>query len=81
MPVVDTTRRAARYNVALILDDMAPKGWMPTDLARAAGLSDMTIGRFLKNEVQTARSAKKIAEALGRSVRRYYIPNQEAVAS
>lgn len=79
MPVVDT-KRTARYNVALVLDDMAEKGWLPTDLARMTELSDMTIGRFIKAEVQTPRTAKKIAEALGRTVRRYYIRNHQAVA-
>lgn len=70
--------RKARYDVALIEDDMARKGWLSTDLAKAAGLADMTIGRFLKAEVQTARTAKKIARALGRPVSRYYIPKSEA---
>jgi transcriptional regulator with XRE-family HTH domain len=70
----------SRYRVDLIHDDMALKGWMPTDLARESGLSNMTISRFLSAEVQTAPTAKRIAEALGRSIKRYYIP-REAVAS
>lgn len=73
--------KALRYNVALIYDDMALKGWLPTDLARKAGLSDMTISRFLGGDTQTPPTAKKIAEALGRSIRRYYVPSAEALAS
>jgi transcriptional regulator with XRE-family HTH domain len=72
--------RKGSYNVDLIRDDMALKGWLATDLAREAGVSDMTITRFLTADTQTAPTAKKIAVALGRSVKRYYIP-REAVAS
>jgi transcriptional regulator with XRE-family HTH domain len=76
------TKSRGRYNVALIQDDMALKGWLPSDLARESGLSPMTISRFLSGEARTAPAAKKIAKALGRAVRRYYIPlSDEAVAS
>lgn len=78
--MLDTPKRSS-YNVELIRDDMTLKGWLPTDLAREAKVSDMTISRFLSGETQTAPTAKKIAGALGRSVRRYYIPGNEAVAS
>lgn len=74
------SKKALAYNVDLIQDDMALKGWKPTHLAKASGLSDMTIGRFLSGEVQTATSATKIAKALGRSVKRYYIPRAARVA-
>lgn len=67
------TSQAPSYNVALILEDMAVKGWLPTHLAKAACVSDMTVSRFLSGEVQTAPTAKKIARALGRSVRRYLV--------
>lgn len=73
-----TNRKHAPYNVELVIDDMALKGWRPTDLARETSLSDMTIGRFLKGQVQTAPTAKKIAKALGRGVRRYYIPRDQS---
>lgn len=62
-----------RYNVALIQEDMAVKGWLPVHLATGSGLSQMTIGRFLSGETQTAPSAKKIADALGQPVRRYIV--------
>lgn len=70
------------YNVALMKTDMAMKGWLATDLARKARLSDMTVGRFFSGERRTARTAKKLSEALGYSIRRYLIPAaNEAVAS
>ena len=70
------------YDVARLQDDMAAKGWMAIDLARKAKVSHMTVSRFLSGERQTARMAKRLAEALGYSVRRYLISSKEmAVAS
>lgn len=68
------------YDVARLRDDMAGKGWLPVDLARKAKVSHMTVSRFLSGERQTARMAKRLAEALGYSVRRYLISASEAVA-
>lgn len=68
------------YRVHLIREDMASKGWLQTDLARAAGVSDMTVTRFLRGEFQTARTAQKLAKALGYSVRRYLIRTSEPTA-
>lgn len=76
----DTMTRPS-YNVALMRNDMVLKGWLATDLARKARLSDMTVGRFFSGERRTARTAKKLAEALGYSIRRYLIPAREVVAS
>jgi transcriptional regulator with XRE-family HTH domain len=50
---------------------MAAKGWLPIDLARRAGISHMTVARFLSGTHQTARMAKRIARALGHDVPRY----------
>lgn len=61
------------YDVAGMIQDMAAKGWLQTDLAHAAGVADMTVTRFLRGERQTARTAKKLAKALGRSVRHYLV--------
>lgn len=79
MPIVATHKPRARYDVERVVGDMALKGWMGVDLARAAGLSSMTITRFLRGEAQTARTAERIARALGYSVRRY-LSHVEAVA-
>jgi transcriptional regulator with XRE-family HTH domain len=75
---------ARQFDVAKMRDDMAEKGWLPTDLAKESGLSDMTVSRFLKGERQNPRTAKKLAEALGRTTRRYLIRSEgsaEQVAS
>lgn len=71
---------APSYDVAQLRDDMGEKGWLPIDLARKAKVSHMAVSRFLSGERQTARMAKKLAEALGRTVRRYQISAREAVA-
>jgi transcriptional regulator with XRE-family HTH domain len=68
---------APRYNVSLLSDDMALRGWMAVDLARRAGVSHMTVHRFLTGERQTPRTAKKLAEALNRRVSRYLIPAEQ----
>lgn len=73
------SRAAVAYDVRLVEEDMADKGWLPVDLARHADVSHMTVGRFLRGERQTPRTAKKLAEALGRSVRRYRV--QRGVAA
>ena len=78
---METARIRPTYNVHRLVDDMALKGWMNTDLARAADVSSMTVTRFLRGEAQTARTAERFARALGYSVRRYLISSStEAVA-
>lgn len=67
-----------RYDVARLAADMAMKGWNNSALAAKARVSSMTVGRFLSGEVQTAKTAAKLAKALGHEVSRY-LP--EAVAS
>lgn len=57
-------------------EDMAAKGWTKLELANRAGVADMTVIRFLRGESQTAPTAKKLAKALGHSVRRYLISSQ-----
>jgi transcriptional regulator with XRE-family HTH domain len=61
------------YDTRRLSLDMADRGWMATDLARLAGLSDMTVSRFLRGDRQTARTAQKLANALGYSPRRYVV--------
>lgn len=67
------TTPTVTYDVQLLATDMAAKGWLKLDLARAAGVADMTVIRFLRGEQRTARTAKKLAKALGYSVRRYLV--------
>lgn len=72
-----TQRPVIRFDSTRMATDMAERGWIATDLARIAGVSDMTVSRFLRNERQTAKTAKKLAEALGFSVRRYLLRSTE----
>lgn len=70
-----------RFDADLMAKDIALRGWLPIDLARKADVADMTVYRFLRGERQTARIAKKLAGALGYSVRRYFISSRVKVAS
>ena len=65
------TKPKPKFSVERVAADMALRGWNETDLARAAGLSSRTIGRFLSGQ-QTAKAAGRIAVALGYSLRRYF---------
>ena len=62
-----------RFNGQLMAEDIVLKGWLPIELARRAGVADMTVYRFLSGERQTAPVAKKLAKALGYSMRRYLV--------
>ena len=70
----------SRFDVAKLRDDMSERGWLPTDLAREAGVSDMTVSRFLSGERANPRTAEKLARALGRGIRRYLIRAEGAAA-
>ena len=74
-------RTTVRFDVDKMLHDMADRGWIARDLSRESGLSDMTISRFLRGELQTARTAKKIATALGYSPRRYVLRRDQGAAA
>lgn len=71
------TTPTVRYNTQLMAEDMAAKGWSKDDFARRAGVSDMTVIRFLRGDAQTAPTAKKLADALGKGVSRYIVPSEE----
>lgn len=76
----NTVASPVQFNAQLMAEDMALLGWTKLDLSKRAGVSDMTVIRFLRGERQTAPTAKRLAKALGRSVRRYLI-SREAIAS
>lgn len=69
-----------RFNRQLLAEDMAIRGWTKSELAARAGVSDMTVIRFLRGERQTGPTAKKLAKALGHSVRRYLVSAASLVA-
>ena len=73
-------RPTVRYNVQRLADDMAERGWSDTELARRADVSIRTVGRFLSEQHQTAKTLKKFAEAFGHSTRRYVIRSSEQAA-
>ena len=63
-----------QYNVALMRDDMARKGWLAQDLARHANVSNTAVLRFWSGEQRSARMALRLAIGLGFGVDRYLIP-------
>lgn len=71
------------YDVALMRKDMAERGMLPTDLAKKARVADITVSRFLRGIQQNAKTAKKLARALGyKTPRRYVVAlGSEAAAS
>jgi plasmid maintenance system antidote protein VapI len=78
---METARRPrAEYDVQKLVNDMANRGWNNAALARAADVSAMTVSRFLNGEARTAPTAKKLAEALGFTVRRYVIQRHSAAS-
>lgn len=64
-------KRRPEYDLGQLENDMTQRGWLAVDLARKAGVSHMTVGRFLSGERQTPRTLKKLADALGYDVLRY----------
>lgn len=62
-----------RYDIDKLREDMALRGWLSRDLARAAGVSDTSVSRFLNGERPSPRMAAKFAHALGTTIRRYLL--------
>lgn len=62
-----------RFDAQLMAEDMAGLGLRKNDLARLAGVADMTVIRFLRGEFQTAATNAKLARALGRQPARYIL--------
>lgn len=66
-----------QFDVAKLERDIAARGWLARDLARAAGVSDMTVSRVLSSERSNPRTWARIAAAMGYTVRRYLLAKQE----
>lgn len=77
---METVSPLVTFNTQLLAEDLAVKGWNKLELACRAGVSDMTVIRFLRGERQTNRTAKKLAGALGYSVRRYLVRQSQEAA-
>ena len=71
--------RRFKYDVEKMRADMDLKGWLNTDLAKAAAVNAMTVSRFFRGEHQSARTARKFAEALGYTPRRYLLTARPVV--
>lgn len=61
------------FDFAKLRDDLAERGWLAADLARAARVSEMTVSRVLAGKRHNPRTIEKLAKALGRTLRRYLI--------
>lgn len=81
MSAMQTRTPAVKFNWRLMAEDAAAKGMQPTDVARKAGVSDMSVLRFFRDQQQTARMAKKLARAIGRGLDRYVIRSQETAVA
>lgn len=81
MSTVGMNRPRVVYNVSKIAAEMTRRGWNDSDLAREAKVSAMTIGRFLSGRVQTAKTAKAIADAFGHKVDRYIVAPEAKAGS
>lgn len=66
-------RRGPTYDTDRLLLDCALRSWNPSALAKAAKLSTSQVSRFLSGEVQTAKTAQKLAKALGYEPKRYLL--------
>ena len=69
------------YDLDKLKADLRERGWLPTDLAKAAGLSDMTVSRFLSGARQNSRTALRLCEALGYKTTRRYLITGRAIES
>lgn len=69
------------FNVQLMAEDMAVNGLDKLGLSKKAKVADMTVIRFLRAESQTARTAAKLAKALGHSVERYVVRSSQSTDS
>jgi len=74
----NTVAKPLRFNAQLLAEDLALKGWTAYDLAKKAGVSDMTVYRFLRGDHQTPITARKLAKAMSRPLARYLISSVEA---
>lgn len=60
-----------KFDVAKLERDIASRGWRAVDLARAAGLSKMTVSRVLASKRFNPKTWDAIARSMGYTVRRY----------
>jgi plasmid maintenance system antidote protein VapI len=66
-------RPKPRFDGSLLTADLARRGWTEVDLAYRAKMHPRTVYRFVTGEVQTIRTADRLARAIGYSPRRYFV--------
>jgi len=80
MAITPASTVAVRFNRQLMAEDAALLGLTKVEWAERAGVSDMTVIRFLRGESQTAKTVTKLCRALKRRPDRYLIRSTDAVA-
>jgi hypothetical protein len=68
-----------RFDVAKLAQDIATRGWLAPDLARAAGVSAWTVHRALNGSRMNPRTWDRLARAMGYSVKRYLVSSRSEV--
>lgn len=76
-------QRTSRYDIDKMLDDMAARGLQFVDIATRCQppTPRSSITRFFSGAHQTPRMAKRIAEAIGFSLRRYALASERRAAA
>jgi hypothetical protein len=70
---------AHRFDVDKLAHDMASRGWLAPDLARAAGVAAWTVHRALNGQRMNPRTWDRLARAMGYTVRRYLLASKQEV--
>lgn len=64
-------RTRVEFDIERLAVDMAARGWLAPDLARAAGLAAWSVRRVLRGDRMNPRTWDRIARAMGYSAKRY----------
>jgi len=67
------TEPVVEFNRQLMAEDAALLGLNKVEWGKRAGVSDMTVIRFLRGERLRAKTIGKLSRALGRSPARYLV--------
>lgn len=63
-----------KFNGPLMAHDAQARGWDQTTFAAKAEVNPMRVSRFLRGVQQSPKTAKLLADALGKPLRRYQVP-------
>jgi hypothetical protein len=62
-----------QYNRQLMAEDAAARGWTNLEWSRRAGVSDMSVTRFLRGDSVTPKMVARLAKPLNQKVERYLL--------